>query len=369
MAASWAPQVSAVVNNEMVDQEGTFCSSEQMPKKEVTPQKIQTLVHCGKGKKRGCSALLPKNKRRKSSLSRVELGSSHSEVEEGTRIDRSAKVLQGTEGHCSQGHDTKMKGRDGLIQWVLQKRKGHIAKSVSSDVWKNIDFEKTLRCWKQPYMKLPYTAHFIFLQIGLGTLADHPLYQRNIEEFRRFNPCAVVKIWGEREINELVQKEYPHLIERWNSFPSKWYYIDFARYLILHSHGGLYIDMDMQCTRELPARGVMDFIDKDDEYVHKSAKTIRFCNNIIGFRDEKLYGKLIEFSLKRLDNMRLPKSWKCRNMLYKVGARMYHSFCVKHNLERTAVRDYFYNHRTWSLYKIPFSQTERKSLVCELGRA
>lgn len=260
-----------------------------------------------------------------------------------------------------------------LREWIQQRRQESIIKSKSSSLQRPFDgcskgeevsckrdaVQADLQWPSVKYLALrkPYVAHFIFLDIGLGKLSDHPLYVKNIQEFKRFNPNSGVMVWGEKEVNDLVQQQYPHLIEVWNRFPSKWYHIDFARYLILHTHGGIYIDMDMQCTRELPEPGCMDFIDKDDEYPHKSSKTIRFCNNIIFFKDETLYGKLIQFSLERLQTMKIPQTWKRRMMLYKVGARMYHVFCRNNNLQRTAVRDYFYNHRTWSLYKVPFSET------------
>lgn len=276
--------------------------------------------------------------------------------------------------HRSVQRRASKEPKPSLFEWVQQRRQQSMIKSKSSCLQGLMDghmkgkeisrkrdaVEADLQCTpsvKYVSVKKPYVAHFIFLDIGLGKLSDHPLYEKNIEEFRRFNPNSGVMVWGENEVNDLVQQQYPQLIEMWNRFPSKWYHIDFARYLILHTHGGIYIDMDMQCIQELPERGRMDFIDKDDEYPHKSSKTIRFCNNIICFRDETLYGKLIQFSLERLQTMKIPQTWKRRMMLYKVGARMYHVFCRNNNLQRTAVRDYFYNHRTWSLYKVPFSET------------
>lgn len=258
----------------------------------------------------------------------------------------------------SQGEDSEELSRSpsNLIEWLHQSRAQRLAKVRPQRHTEAaaITFPPSISEGSSTTRR-PLLVHFVFMDVGLGQFTEHPLYQRNIEEFHRFNPDAEIKVWTEESANRLVSERYSHLIDVWNSFPSKWYHIDFIRYLILDSYGGVYVDLDMQCTRRLPELELMDFVDRDDEYEHRTPRTVRFCNNVIHFRDRRLYPQLIEFSLHRLKTIRVQKCWKYRRFLYTVGARMYHRFCQRHKLKKSQIRDYFRNHKTHSMYKAPWS--------------
>ena len=191
-------------------------------------------------------------------------------------------------------------------------------------------------------------VHFFFLDIGLGKIEDHPIYLKNIETLKKLNPKTKVNIWNEKKLDKVVKSHYPHLLDFWNNFPSTFYKIDFGRYLVLKLYGGMYLDLDMKCIRPLPKENEMDFINifRND----KGKET--FNNNIIYFRNRKLYDELIDFSIHRFQSNKMPSTWKRRRLLYTVGARMFHKFCADRNLEKTAVDTFIMDLETKSWLKV-----------------
>ena len=191
-------------------------------------------------------------------------------------------------------------------------------------------------------------VHFFFLDIGLGKLEDHDIYLKNIETLQNFNPETKVNIWNEIELDTVVKSHYPHLLDFWNNFPSKFYKIDFGRYLILKLYGGMYLDLDMECISKLPNEDEIDFINVFRN--NKGKET--FNNNVIYFRNIKLYDELIDFAIHRYKSNKMPTSWKRRRLLFTVGARMFHKFCRDRKFKKTNVNSFVKDLETKSWLKV-----------------
>ena len=191
-------------------------------------------------------------------------------------------------------------------------------------------------------------VHFFFLEIGLGRLQDHPMYLKNIDIMKTYNPKTKMIIWDEPKLDKLVKQHYPHLLSIWNQFPTPFYKIDFGRYLVLKRYGGMYLDLDMECVRPLPPDNEMDFI---NIYRDEKGKET-FNNNVIYFRDSSMYDKIIDFSIHRIKTHKMPDTWKKRILLHTVGARMYHKCCKNNHYHKTNVNMYFKDHQTKSWLKV-----------------
>ena len=191
-------------------------------------------------------------------------------------------------------------------------------------------------------------VHFFFLDIGLGTLDDHPEYLKNIDTLAKYNPRSDIYIWDEPKLDSLVKTYYPKLKTFWDGFPSTFYKIDFGRYLVLKKFGGMYLDLDMECQRPLPKENQMDFI---NTFVDDNGRET-FNNNVIYFRDHTLYDKLIRFCQKRFKNNKMPLTWKRRRLLHTVGARMFHKFCSDEGQKKTNVDTYLKDEMTKSWLKV-----------------
>ena len=55
--------------------------------------------------------------------------------------------------------------------------------------------------------------------------------------------------WTDEDLDILVSNDYPEYFDLYRSFPFHIMRIDFARYLMLHKFGGLYVDMDYYCYK------------------------------------------------------------------------------------------------------------------------
>jgi mannosyltransferase OCH1-like enzyme len=58
------------------------------------------------------------------------------------------------------------------------------------------------------------------------------------------------RMWTDENLDAFVRKRYPHLHEIYCQYPYHIMRIDFARYLVLFTFGGLYADMDYEIVAE-----------------------------------------------------------------------------------------------------------------------
>jgi inositol phosphorylceramide mannosyltransferase catalytic subunit len=59
------------------------------------------------------------------------------------------------------------------------------------------------------------------------------------------------KLWTDQQGLELIRDEYPWFLPTYEAYPYSIQRVDAVRYFILHKYGGIYIDLDMGCNREL----------------------------------------------------------------------------------------------------------------------
>ena len=55
--------------------------------------------------------------------------------------------------------------------------------------------------------------------------------------------------WTDEDLRNLVQNNYPAFLELYDNFPYHIIRVDFARFCILHSYGGIYADLDIYCYK------------------------------------------------------------------------------------------------------------------------
>lgn len=64
---------------------------------------------------------------------------------------------------------------------------------------------------------------------------------------KRVNHGLKFVMWNKTMVDNLVEKQYPFLRELFHGYDHWVKRADAARYLIIHHHGGIYIDMDTYC--------------------------------------------------------------------------------------------------------------------------
>lgn len=96
---------------------------------------------------------------------------------------------------------------------------------------------------------IPTIIHQIWFQ-GYNNIPNH-LYQYH-KSWVNNNKNYTFIIWDEQSIQKLVDNcGIDWIITLFNSYKKMIQKIDFAKYLILYTYGGIYIDMDIKCLKQL----------------------------------------------------------------------------------------------------------------------
>jgi mannosyltransferase OCH1-like enzyme len=97
-------------------------------------------------------------------------------------------------------------------------------------------------------MYIPKYMHFIWFQ-GSDTIPNK--YLKNMQTFIDKNPTWIPKLWDEVSIKEECKKYSSECLDMFLCLPTMMMKIELGRYVILYNHGGISIDMDMECIKPL----------------------------------------------------------------------------------------------------------------------
>jgi mannosyltransferase OCH1-like enzyme len=95
--------------------------------------------------------------------------------------------------------------------------------------------------------KIPQIIHQIYEDL---TGPPSSLLQIS-ESWKELNPDWEYHFWNKNDINTFLEMYYPDLIPISHTFPYDVQRWDAIRYLILYKMGGLYVDMDYECTESI----------------------------------------------------------------------------------------------------------------------
>ena len=185
--------------------------------------------------------------------------------------------------------------------------------------------------------------HQIYLDIGGTELKDRPLWLESIEINKQLNPNSQHILWDDEKVNKFIEEEVPEYIPIIESFPHKFYLIDFIRYCILYKYGGCYIDCDVRCKKSIE-----EFSTICGGVVGEN----KINNNVIKLSKQQSYD-LLQFSLSeynRIKNNNLYSKWIGRKFLNSVSASMFARWCRRRNIvSDIEFGEYFYDEesRSW----------------------
>ncbi len=183
--------------------------------------------------------------------------------------------------------------------------------------------------------------HRVWINIGnnkkMGKVEKY--CEIELEKYCRENNHRLY-FWTEINIMELLENKYPQYIKLYNSFKYGIMKVDFIRWIILHSHGGLYVDCDIIINTPIISTlfklGLSENdIGKKDNNIIYSVKgndwIIKFLDTIAGNIDAK-------------NNIKIYEIWKARYVTQTTGHRA---------IERVLDKEHPLNLYKLNSYKIP----------------
>lgn len=100
-------------------------------------------------------------------------------------------------------------------------------------------------------MLIPKIAHQIWFQ-GKDKISKEPYqscHETCLKKLKEFEWKHI--IWDDKSIRNLISNYYPQFLNLYNYFDIMVQKIDLAKYIIIYHYGGVYIDMDMDCVKNL----------------------------------------------------------------------------------------------------------------------
>jgi len=89
----------------------------------------------------------------------------------------------------------------------------------------------------------------IIHQTGPEEQQWHPIWKECSESWKSTFPDFQYMYWTDDDLRNLVKEQYSEFLELYDGFPHHIMRIDFARFCILHSYGGIYADLDIYCYK------------------------------------------------------------------------------------------------------------------------
>jgi hypothetical protein len=167
--------------------------------------------------------------------------------------------------------------------------------------------------------------HQIFIPMLYKNIDDNYTW-KNARIFNR--KCHHLKTWNKDEIMDLIRNDYPEFLDFVRTFPNDFWLCDFSRCLILHKHGGIYLDLDCKLEK------TPDFSKNLGGYWIHPKRGIEPNMDFIYFKDRDLYLDFARFCIKRNSDCKMSSTWICRRYLYIVSNRSMNAFKKKHkNIE------------------------------------
>lgn len=97
-------------------------------------------------------------------------------------------------------------------------------------------------------IKIPKIIHQIWLQGENNIPTDYPNYS---DSWKKLNPDFKYILWDQNSIENLIKQHFPYFLSKFNSYPKLVQKVDAAKYMILYVYGGIYVDMDLECIKNI----------------------------------------------------------------------------------------------------------------------
>ena len=174
---------------------------------------------------------------------------------------------------------------------------------------------------------IPNVIHQIWIQ-GRDKIPDE--LQEHYRSCRKINNNFRHILWDETKILDFLNKKYgSKFVELYHFYKVPAQKADFARYAILYIYGGIYLDMDMICKKNLTGFLSNDFFCTD--YILLPDLFRRYLNGIIGSKPKHLVFLFI------FDNL-FQRKLQADDVTYSTGTNLFYD-SIQEYLDSTGNND------------------------------
>jgi len=71
------------------------------------------------------------------------------------------------------------------------------------------------------------------------------------EKWKQLHPSWEYKLWTDIANREFIHDHFPEFLNKYDSYPYAIQRVDAIRYLLLYRYGGVYVDLDFECLKNL----------------------------------------------------------------------------------------------------------------------
>jgi len=181
-------------------------------------------------------------------------------------------------------------------------------------------------------MTIPRTIHQIYFDFGKGSyrsISDFCWNHDKTEVFCKENNIEL-KFWNEKMVEDLIRTDYPEFWDTYQAFPQPIMKVDFARYVILHKFGGIYLDLDVK-----PIKSVEDLFDRDYFFVRWNNSNLPYIAVLGASAGLPLYYEILLHSCESFEekkDMPIYKHWHGRFVYQVTGHNMINRVLKKNKI-------------------------------------
>jgi len=171
---------------------------------------------------------------------------------------------------------------------------------------------------------IPKIVHQIFFNLRDEKIEDIPLFQKSIESIKKHNPNVKHILWDEEMCLNLMIKDFPEYLYFYVNMRYDIQRIDYIRNVILHSFGGIYVDLDMICLKNI------DDLFKKRFFIHslrhlKPNHSEFVLNDLMGSEKGFKFWKILldrtVDNYKEKESIEVYNTWKARFVLQTTGPK------------------------------------------------
>lgn len=102
------------------------------------------------------------------------------------------------------------------------------------------------------HSKVPKIIHQVFLNASENSMEFFQRYESYRQSWKQMNPDFQYILWNEEKIEKVINISYPSIMPLYKRYKDIWIArSDIARYVVVHYMGGVYADIDLECTRSM----------------------------------------------------------------------------------------------------------------------